>query len=61
MSDGFMTQRVVEDIGNYISAFIPTDPNNFIGVLRDFLRVRIAVDLDKQLKRRMKLKRNEES
>lgn len=59
MNTGFMSQRVVTDIGNYIETFIESDTNNFVGVWRDFLRVRVSLKLDIPLKRRMKLKRSE--
>lgn len=58
MSIGFMSQRVVMDVGNYIGKSIESDANNFMGVWRDYLRVRVSIDLDKPLKRRMKLKRS---
>lgn len=60
MSAGFMSQRVVKDIGNHIGVFVESDPNNFVGVWRDYLRVRVSINIEKPLKRRMKLKRNEE-
>lgn len=61
MSPGFMSQRVVQDIGNYIGEYVESDVNNFIGVCREYLRVRVSIPLDKQLKRRIKLKKLEES
>lgn len=60
MSAGFMSQRVVQDIGNYIGEFVESDANNFVGVWREFLRVRVSISLDKPLKRRMKLKKNDQ-
>lgn len=60
ISPGFMSQRVVKDIRNYIGAFVESDGNNFVGVWRDYLRVRVSLNLDMPLKRRMKLKRSEE-
>lgn len=59
MSTGFMSLKVVTDIGNYIGRFIESDVNNFVGVWRDYLRVRVSIDLNKPLQRRMKLKRND--
>lgn len=56
-----MSQRVVKDIGNYIGVFIESDANNFVGVRREFLRVRVSISLDVPLKRRMKLKKNAEN
>lgn len=58
MHTGFMSQRVVTDIGNYIGKFIESDANNFVGVWREFLRVRVSISLDIPLRRRMKLKKN---
>ncbi|KAK1405189.1 hypothetical protein POM88_004794 [Heracleum sosnowskyi] len=59
MSAGFMSQRVVTDIGNYLGTYIDGDPNNFVGVWREFLRIRVSVPLDVPIKRRMKLRKSE--
>lgn len=59
MSSGFTSQRVVVDVGNYIGKFVESDVNNFVGVWREFLRIRVVIPLDKPLKRRMKLKKSE--
>lgn len=61
MSPGFISHRVVQDIGNYIGVYVESDANNFIGVWREYLRVRVSVPLDKPLKRRMKLKKTDEN
>lgn len=61
MSAGFMSQRVVTDMGNYIGRFIEGDTNNFIGVWREYLRVRVSLPLNIPVKRRMKLKKSEEN
>lgn len=58
MGMGFMSQRVVTDIGNHIGKFVESDVNNFVGVLRDHFRVRVSIPLDVPLKRRMKLRNN---
>lgn len=50
MHAGFMSQRVVKDVGNYIGKFIESDDNNFVGVLREYLRVRVTIDLNMSLK-----------
>lgn len=59
MSSGFMSQRVATDIGNYIGKYIDGDPNNFVGVWRDYLRIMVSISLDSPIKRRMKLKKSE--
>lgn len=56
---GFMSHRIVKDVGNYIGMYVESDANNFIGVWRDYLRVRISIPIDKPLKWRMKLRRSE--
>lgn len=59
MNAGFMSQRVVKDIANYIGQFVESDASNFVGVWRDYLRVRVSLNLDVPLKRRMKLKKSD--
>lgn len=55
---GFMSERVCKDVGNYIGEFLEADRNNFVGVWRDYLRVRVRMQIDKPLKRRMKIKKS---
>lgn len=57
LQNGFRSERVVKDIGNYVGAFIKSDPNNFVGVWREYLRVRVTIDIDLPLKRKMKIKK----
>ena len=61
ISAGFMSLRVATDVGNYIGKFIENDSNNFTGVWRDYLRIRVTLPLDVPIKRRMKLKKTEEN
>lgn len=60
MSAGFMSQRVATDIGKYLSAYIDGDPNNFVGVWREFIRIRVSISLDSPIKRRMKLQKSKQ-
>ncbi|KAK1399917.1 CCHC-type domain-containing protein [Heracleum sosnowskyi] len=60
MNAGFMSQRVATDIGNYIGSYISGDPNNFVGVWREFLRIRVTLPLDIPIKRRMKIRKSEQ-
>lgn len=53
MSAGFMSQCVATDIGNYIGIYIDGDPNNFVGVWREYLRIRVSLSLDTPIKRRI--------
>lgn len=47
-------------MGNYLGKYIESDQNNFVGVWRDYLHVRVSISLDVPLKRRMKLKKSAE-
>ncbi|KAM6543561.1 hypothetical protein CsatB_008008 [Cannabis sativa] len=55
LKTGFMMDKVVRSAGSYIGTYVKSDPKNFVGVWRDYLRVRTTVDIEKPLKRRMKL------
>lgn len=58
MNAGFMSHRVVVDVGNHLGKFVESDSNNFVGVWREYLRVRTTIDLEKPLKRRMRLSKS---
>lgn len=53
---GFMAEKIMQGIGNYIGKFVKGCPNNFTEVWRDYMRIRVSIDLRKPLKRRMKIK-----
>lgn len=55
---GFMSEKIIKQVGNYIGTFIESCPSNFVGVWREFMRVRVRIDLSKPLKRRMKLRKS---
>lgn len=52
-----LTEKILQSIGNHIGEFIKTDPANMNGGWKQFVRIRVALDIKKPLKRRMKLKR----
>lgn len=54
----FMSERVVKEVGQYIGCFVESDPKKITGVWRDYLKVRITVNIEKPLKRRIKLIKN---
>lgn len=54
---GFMSEKIITEIGNTIGKFVSSCPSNFTGVWRDYFRVRVAIDVNKPVKRRMKLKK----
>lgn len=51
---GFMLEKIVQEIGNYVGKYVASCPNNFTGTWKKYMRVRVTVDLAKTLKRRMK-------
>lgn len=55
---GFMSERVAMEIGNFIGRFVEADANNFDGVWRTYMRIRVSIDVRKSLKRRMKIKKS---
>uniref|UniRef100_A0A803PUY5 Zinc knuckle CX2CX4HX4C domain-containing protein n=1 Tax=Cannabis sativa TaxID=3483 RepID=A0A803PUY5_CANSA len=57
LQTGFMTSTVLKVVGDYISVFVESCPNNFMGIWRDYTRVIVTVDLSKPLKRRMQLRK----
>lgn len=60
LKPGFMSDKVVRDIGSYIGTYVSYCPTNFHGTWHDYLRVRVILNIDKPLKRRMKICRNKE-
>uniref|UniRef100_A0A803P4M6 Zinc knuckle CX2CX4HX4C domain-containing protein n=1 Tax=Cannabis sativa TaxID=3483 RepID=A0A803P4M6_CANSA len=55
LKTGFMSEIVVKQLGNYIGTFVESDMNNFMGLWRDYLRVRVTIQVDQPLKRKKKL------
>ncbi|XP_019184789.1 PREDICTED: uncharacterized protein LOC109179748 [Ipomoea nil] len=54
---GFMSARVAEAVGNHIGCFVKADQRNFDGPWKTFMRVRVALNVGKPLKRKMKIKK----
>lgn len=57
---GYMSEKVLKAAGDYIGKFVSSCPKNFTGIWRDYLRVRVLINMDKPLKRRMKISRSKE-
>lgn len=58
LPQGFVSENVLRNIENYVGVFVKSDPANVNGGWRLFSRIRVKMELDKPLKRRMKLKRD---
>lgn len=54
---GFMSESVAKCIGERVGKLIEGDPNNFSGPKREYLRVRVKMDVHKALKKQLCLKR----
>lgn len=54
---GMLSSKIMESIGNYVGVFVKADPQNLNGGWKMYYRIRVVMDTDKPLKRRMKVKR----
>ena len=54
---GFMSEKVGKEIGNFIGSYVKANANNFGRVWHNFMRIRVAIDVRKPLKRRIKIKK----
>lgn len=54
---GFILEFFLESIGNFVGKYVKSDPASFDGTWRQYVRIRVQLDVQKPLKRRMKIKR----
>lgn len=54
---GFHSEVILKSIGNYVGKFLSSDPKNLNGVWRNYQRIKVAIDVNKPLKSRMRIKR----
>ncbi|WOG86768.1 hypothetical protein DCAR_0205986 [Daucus carota subsp. sativus] len=52
-----LTEKIVQSIGNLVGTFVKMDPTTLNGLWKQYIRIRVTMDIKKPLKRRMKLKR----
>lgn len=52
---GFMSEAVGKQLGNFFGSFIQYDSNNNSSIWREFMRLKIRVDIRKPLKRKKKI------
>lgn len=55
---GCISESILKSIGNYVGVFIKSDPKNIDGVWKPFVCIRVTIDIDKPMRRRMKIKRD---
>lgn len=54
---GFISENILKSIGMYIGKYIKSDPASLDGRWKPFVRIRVTLDIQQPLKRRMKIKR----
>lgn len=56
---GFMSEVVAQTVGTYIGEFIKSDSNNYTGFWKEYMHVRVSIDVRQPLKKRMQLSKSE--
>lgn len=54
---GLVSEKLLQNIGGFVGTFIKSDPTNINGFRKMFFRIRVALNVEKPIKRRMKIKR----
>ncbi|XP_012080009.1 uncharacterized protein LOC105640334 [Jatropha curcas] len=54
---GYKSKRLGKEVGNCIGTFIEADSKNFTGIWREYMRIRVSLNIHKPLKRRMQIKK----
>lgn len=52
-----MTEGVTEQIDNSLGTFVQNNPNNFGGNWKSYMRIRVNIDINRSLRRKLKLKK----
>lgn len=55
---GLISENILKSVRESMGKYIKFDPVNFDGMWRNYARIRVALNVEKPLKRRMKLKRD---
>lgn len=58
LSVGCMSEKIIKEVGNFIGTHIESCSKNFSGGWKEYMRVRVRIDLEKPLKRRMKIRKS---
>ena len=51
------SEQVLREVGDYVGTFVTADEKNLDGNWKDVMRIRVALDIYKPVKRRMKIKK----
>ena len=54
---GLQSEKVLRDVGNFIRIFVESDSKNRDGNSWSYLRIRVSLDVQKPIKRKMKIKK----
>lgn len=54
---GFISEKILKSVGDYVGKYVKSDTTNFEGIWKEYVRIRVTIDIQKPLKRRMKIKR----
>lgn len=54
---GFISENIMKSVGMYVGKYMKSDPANFDGTWKPYARIRVVLDIQKPLRRRMKIKR----
>lgn len=57
LPNGFMSEAVGQQLGNFFGVFLEYDARNNSSIWREFMRIKIKVDVRKPLKRKKKIRR----
>lgn len=55
---GFRVESILRSIGDFIGKFIQDDSRDDVSSSRNYLRIKVALDVQQPIKRRMKIKRS---
>lgn len=58
---GFLSENILRSVGSAIGRYIKSGPGTFEGGWKQYVRIRVAINVEKPLKRRMKIKREGDS
>ncbi|XP_074337514.1 uncharacterized protein LOC141674712 [Apium graveolens] len=54
---GLVSEKLLLNIGGFIGTFIKSDPTNINGAWKMYFHIRVTLDVEKPIKRKMKIKR----